>query len=151
MEILFHNLKHTLGPLSSVLDIVSYRNLALSVDGLLYIFVFKTHKYHTSNLKKLPYEWQDRVISNLNIFCSSYHSLYSLLNYIGWKAEELSPLLYINLSIAKKNLPFYVQDIWKVMSCKTFISTLLTINLQTKTLQNQFNFSLFENSKWLMI
>ena len=106
MEILFHNLKHTLGPLSSVLDIVSYRNLALSVDGLLYIFVFKTHKYHTSNLKKLPYEWQDRVISNLNIFCSSYHSLYSLLNYIGWKAEELSPLLYINLSIAKKTCPF---------------------------------------------
>ena len=41
-------------------------------------------------------------------------------------------LLYINLSVTK-NCPFYVQDIWKVRSCKTCISTLLTINLQTKT------------------
>jgi hypothetical protein len=64
--------------------------------------------------------------------CSSCRSLYRLLNYIGWKPEELSPVLYINLSVAK-NFPFYVQDIWKVRSCKTCISTLLTINLQTKT------------------
>ena len=64
--------------------------------------------------------------------CSSCRSLYRLLNYIGWKPEALSPVLYINLSVAK-NFPFYVQDIWKVRSCKTCISTLLTINLQTKT------------------
>jgi hypothetical protein len=48
-------------------------------------------------------------------------------NNFGWKPEELSPVLYINLSVAK-NFPFYVQDIRKVRSCKTCISTLLTIN-----------------------
>ena len=63
--------------------------------------------------------------------CSSCRSSYRLLNYIGWKPEELSPVLYINLSVAK-NFPFYVQDIWKVRSCKTCVSTLLKINLQTK-------------------
>jgi len=65
-------------------------------------------------------------------FYASCRSLYRLLNYIGCKPEELSPLLHINLSVTK-NCPFYVQDIWKVRSCKTCISTLLTINLQTKT------------------
>jgi hypothetical protein len=58
--------------------------------------------------------------NNFNNFgwCLSCRSLYRLLNYIGWKPEELSPVLYINLSVAK-NFPFYVQDIWKVRSCKT--------------------------------
>jgi hypothetical protein len=65
-------------------------------------------------------------------FCSSWRSLYRLVNYTDWKPAVLSPLLHVNLSVAK-NFPFYVQDIWKVRLCKTYISTSLTINLQTKT------------------
>ena len=63
-------------------------------------------------------KWIDEFIDEISVF--------------GWKPEELSPVLYINLSVAK-NFPFYVKDIWKVRSCKTCISTLRTINLQTKT------------------
>jgi hypothetical protein len=105
-------------------------------------------KYYIIALNFLSVDVKNNHIYSLKInrwiywrnigLCSSCRSSYRLLNYIGWKPEELSPVLYINLSVAK-NFPFYVQDIWKVRSCKTCISTLLTINLQTKTCKINLN------------
>jgi hypothetical protein len=66
-------------------------------------------------------KWLDEFIEEISVFVRV------VVLYIGYWI-----LLYINLSVTK-NCPFYVQDIWKVRSCKTCISTLLTINLQAKT------------------
>jgi hypothetical protein len=71
-------------------------------------------------------KWIDEFIEEISVLVRV------VVLYMGyWEPEELSPLLYINLSVAK-NFPFYVQDICKVRSPKTCISTLLTINLQTQ-------------------
>lgn len=45
--------------------------------------------------------------------CSSCRSLYRLLNYIGWKPEGLSPVLYVNLSVAKTSpFTFKTSERW---------------------------------------